>query len=122
MAGIVDNLQKMKGYLNKDSNQGSLWVGATLKPLKKFENNFMVLSTDYNTFAIVTTCTPKSVMYDQDEITILVRQNPQFLEQEFEEKIKTEYKRIFEQIEDEAGQEVFKDGRNQHGSKEDENN
>lgn len=76
MARIVDHQQKMKGYLNKDSNLGSLWVGATLKPLKKFENNFMILATDYNTFAIVNTCTDKSVMYDQDEITILVRQNP----------------------------------------------
>lgn len=62
-----------------------------MKPLKKFENNFMVLSTDYNTYAIVTTCTPKTVMYDQDEITILVRERPEFVESDLEQRVKVEY-------------------------------
>ena len=106
MAKIVDNLQKMKGFLKKDSNQGSIWVGATLKPLNKFLDNFMVLSTDYNSYAIVTTCTHKSVMYDEDEITVLVRQRPEFLEEEVEQKIQQELNKIFG--DSRSDQQVFK--------------
>jgi hypothetical protein len=55
----------------------------------------MVLSTDYDSYAIVTTCTPNTVMYNRDEITILVRQRPEFIEKEFLEKLKEEYLSIF---------------------------
>ena len=77
--------------MNKDSNQGSIWVGITLLPMQKFKDNFMILSSDYDTYAILTTCTPKTVMYDQDEITILVRQKPQFVGKELEEKVREEF-------------------------------
>ena len=40
MAGIVDNIKKYRGYFDKGISNGSLWVGATLKPLKRFEDNF----------------------------------------------------------------------------------
>lgn len=81
----------MRGYLNKDSNLGSIWVGITLLPMQKFKDNFMILSTDYDTYAIITTCTPKTVMYDQDEITILVRDKPENVGKELEEKVREEF-------------------------------
>lgn len=40
MAGIVDNITKYRGYFDKGTSNGSLWVGATLKPMKRFEDNF----------------------------------------------------------------------------------
>lgn len=57
MAGIVDNIAKYRGYFDKGTSNGSMWVGATLKPLKRFEDNFQVVSTDYFNYAIVYTCT-----------------------------------------------------------------
>lgn len=39
-AGIVDNFKKFRGYFDKGTSNGSLWVGATLRPLRKFEDNF----------------------------------------------------------------------------------
>ena len=57
MAGIVDNVTKGRGYFDKGTSTGSLWTGATLKPLKKFEGNFQVVSTDYYNYAIVYLCT-----------------------------------------------------------------
>jgi replication fork clamp-binding protein CrfC len=94
---IVDNVQKFRGYLKNGTNFGSLWIGATLLPLKKFRDNFTILSTDYDSFAIVTTCTPKTVMYDTDEITILIRQQPQYAEEEIEQKVRQEFKKLFDQ-------------------------
>jgi len=47
-AGIVNNLKKYKGYFDKETSNGSLWIGPTLKPLKRFVNNFQVVSTDYD--------------------------------------------------------------------------
>ena len=74
MAGIVDNIKKYRGYFDKGTSNGSLWIGATLKPLRKFEDNFQVVSTDYYNYAIVYTCTFQTAMFNQDAITVLVRQ------------------------------------------------
>ena len=40
MAGIVDHIKKYRGYFDKDTSNGSLWIGATLKPLRKFKDSF----------------------------------------------------------------------------------
>ena len=37
--GIVDNIRKYRGYFDKGESNGSLWTGATLKPMKRFKNN-----------------------------------------------------------------------------------
>lgn len=76
LAGIADNLRQFRGYFDKGKSNGSMWVGATLKPLKKFENNFQVVSTDYDNYAILYTCTHLTTMYNRDSITVLVRQAP----------------------------------------------
>lgn len=75
-AGIVDNLKKYKGYFERGTSSGSLWIGATLKPLKKFEGNFQVVSTDYVNYAITYTCTYRTAMYDKDLIHVYVRNPP----------------------------------------------
>ena len=73
---VTDNHQEFKGYFDKGSSNGSLWIGATLKPLKKFVDNFQVVSTDYDNYAILYTCTFKTAMYDHDSITVLSRNSP----------------------------------------------
>ena len=97
MAGIVDNLRKFRGYFDKETSNGSLWLGATLKPLKKFEDNFQVVSTDYDQYAILYTCTHLTSMYNKDSITVLVRQAPGIEEpsEELMETIRNEFDRIF---------------------------
>jgi len=99
MAGIVDNIKKFKGHFDKNKSNGSLWVGATLKPLKKFENNFQVVSTDYDQYAILYTCSSKTAMYNRDHITVLVRNSPAVEEvsQELMDTIRNEWERIFGQ-------------------------
>lgn len=74
-----------------------MWVGATLKPLKKFENNFQVVSTDYDNYAILYTCTHKTSMYNRDSITIMVREAPGVEEpsEELINTIKDEFNKIF---------------------------
>lgn len=127
MAGIVDNLSKFRGYFDKDSSNGSLWKGATLKPLKKFENNFQVVSTDYDQYAILYTCTHLTAMYDKDSITVLVRQAPGVEEpsEELMETIRSEFDRIFgdpkakKEGEEESGDEK-KDKKDEEFLKEDE--
>jgi hypothetical protein len=73
MEGVVDNLKKYRIYFDKGTSNGSLWVGATMMPLKKFKDNFQVVSTDYDQYAILYTCTYRTVMYNRDAITVLVR-------------------------------------------------
>ena len=53
LAGIVDNERKYKGLFMPGTSAGSLWTGATNKPLKRFNDNFKVLSTDYENYAIL---------------------------------------------------------------------
>lgn len=97
MAGVVDNIKKFKGYFDKGSSNGSLWVGATLKPLKKFEDNFQVVSTDYDQYAILYTCSAKTAMYNRDHITVMVRQSPAVepVSPELMQTIRDEWERIF---------------------------
>lgn len=59
-------------------------------------DNFMVLSTDYENYAIIYQCLSKSVMYNRDIITILVR-DPDMskLQSGTEEKIRQEFDRLF---------------------------
>lgn len=97
MAGIVDNLKKYRGYFDKGTSNASLWVGASLKPLKKFEDNFQVVSTDYYNYAIVYECTFLTSMYNQDHISILVRQAPgvEEIPEEVMTTIRSEFDRIF---------------------------
>jgi len=96
-AGVVDNLKKYNGYFLRGTSSGSIWVGATLRPLKRFENNFQVVSTDYYNYAIVYQCTFETAMYNQDNITILTRQSPALepIDDKVMEEIRSEFDRIF---------------------------
>ena len=99
MAGIVDNVSKYMGYLDKGTSNGSIYTGVTLRPLKQFKDNFQILSTDYENYAIVYTCTFKSAMYNRDDFTVLVRNledKPELLE-----TIKEEFLRLFDDQTDE---------------------
>lgn len=95
-AGIIDNERKYRGLFYYGQSKGSLWVGVTQHPLKKMFDNFMVLSTDYENYAIIYQCVSKSVMYNKDIVNILVR-DPDLskLQSGTEEKIKQEFKRLF---------------------------
>jgi hypothetical protein len=64
--------------------------------MKKSFDNFSVVSTDYENYAIVYRCTYKSVMYNKDIITILLR-DPDLskLQSGTEDKIRSEFARIF---------------------------
>lgn len=97
MSGIVDNIQKYKGYFDKGTSNGSLWIGASLKPLKKFEDNFQVVATDYDQYAIIYTCTHMTAMYNQDYISILTRQQPgvEEVSEELMSTIQCQFNRIF---------------------------
>jgi len=97
MAGIVDNIKKYRGYFDKGTSSGSLWVGASLRPLKRFEDNFQVVSTDYYNYAITYSCTFKTAMYNRDGIVIYVRQPPGFEppSDEVMQTIRSEFDRIF---------------------------
>ena len=53
LLGIVDNERKYRGLFEGSSSRGSLWVGVTAKPLKKYMDNFKVVSTDYENYAIL---------------------------------------------------------------------
>lgn len=50
---IVDNVRTYYGRFIKGMSRGSLWVGPVIEPLKMMNNNFWILSTDYETYAIV---------------------------------------------------------------------
>ena len=108
LAGIVDNVSQYMGYLDKDTSNGSLWTGVTLRPMKYFKDNFQILSTDYENYAIVYTCTFKTAMYNRDDFTVLVRNledKPELLE-----TIKEEFLKLFEnQTDEEPEQDVFKE-------------
>lgn len=109
LAGIVDNISRFMGYLDKGTNNGALYNGVTLTPMKLFKDNFQILSTDYENYAIVYTCTYKTTMYNRDDITILVRDladMPELLE-----TIQQEFDKIFggqEQLDEEPEMDVFK--------------
>ena len=60
------------GYLDKDTSNGSVWVGVTLQPMQKFKDNFQIVSTDYENYAIVYTCTFMTTMYNNDDIVVLL--------------------------------------------------
>ncbi len=53
MAGITDLLESYRGFFEKGTNHGSLWLGNLLNPLPKFLDNFNVVSTDYEKYAIL---------------------------------------------------------------------
>jgi hypothetical protein len=91
-AGFVDNERDMKGLFLKGTSRGSSWVGSTPNPSRKQAGNFLVLSTDYENYAILYQCTYKTVMYNKDIITVLLR-DPDFskLQSGTEEKIMSEF-------------------------------
>ena len=78
--------------------------------MKKFLNNFIVLSTDYENYAIVYQCTYKTVMYNKDIVTILLR-DPEFtkLQSNTMDTIKSEFARLFGEKEQEEEEEVEED-------------
>lgn len=124
MAGIVDNLQRFNGYLDKGTSNGAIWVGVTIQPMKKFKDNFQILSTDYENYAILYTCTSRTAMYNQDDITILARNSPAFqaIDPEILNTIKSEFERLFgvdqanqEMSVGEKEQDVFKDTEDETG-------
>jgi len=95
-AGLVDNERRYKGYFSEGSCGGSTWVGITRFPMKKFIDNFRIVSTDYENYAIIYQCTYKTVMYNKDIITVLLR-DPDFskLQSGTEKKIRDEFDRLF---------------------------
>lgn len=94
---IADNTKHYRGYFDKGTSTGSMWVGSVLKPLKKYQGNFQVVSTDYDTYAIVYTCTPQTAMFDKEVIMVLARISPAIgdLPVDFEDKVRGEFDRIF---------------------------
>lgn len=96
MAKIVDNERKLRGLMEKSLGVGSVWLGATIKPLKKFKNNFVIVSTDYENYMIIYQCTYRTVMYNRDIITVMTR-DPDLnrLKPELLQHIKSEFQRIF---------------------------
>ena len=56
-----------------------------------------MVSTDYENYAITYTCTPKTVMYERDDINVYTRESPGFgmISPEVEQKIRDEFARIF---------------------------
>lgn len=51
--GILDHVEKERGYFDKDTSNGSLWGGSAMKPLQRYHFYYQVLSTDYENYAIV---------------------------------------------------------------------
>lgn len=49
---IVDNVRNYYGRFVKGTSRGSIWVGPVMEPLKIMDNNYWVVSTDYETYAI----------------------------------------------------------------------
>jgi hypothetical protein len=49
-----DQFQMKHSYkgLVKGTSRGSIWVGPVTEPLKIMDNNYWVVSTDYETYAI----------------------------------------------------------------------
>ncbi len=59
-------------------------------------DNFYVLSTDYENYAIIYQCNVNSIINNRDIITILTRDiDIKLLDAGTEEKIKDEFKRLF---------------------------
>jgi hypothetical protein len=52
LALIVDNIRNYYGRFVKGTSRGSIWVGPVTEPLKIMDNNYWVVSTDYETYAI----------------------------------------------------------------------
>jgi hypothetical protein len=103
LAGMVDNERRYSGSFDKGISLGQTWVGSTIQPLPKYYKNFAVVSTDYENYAILYQCTYRTVMYNKDVITVITRQ-PDFsqLESGTDEKIRSEFERIFGQQEDKS--------------------
>lgn len=81
--------------MNKEGSRGSVWGGPTLKPMAKQKDNYIVLATDYENYAITYQCTEKSVMYNQDIITVLFRDpNLKMLQSGTLEKVKEDFYRL----------------------------
>jgi hypothetical protein len=61
------------------------------------DNDFWVLSTDYETYAILYSCTSQTAMYNQDYIMILTKESPGYgkIDTATEQIIKSEFERIF---------------------------
>jgi hypothetical protein len=97
LAMVVDNVRQYNGRFPKGLSRGSLWVGPVLEPLKIMDNNFWVLSTDYETYAITYSCTSQTVMWNQDHVTIYTKESPGFgiIDRATEEIIRSEFNRIF---------------------------
>ena len=53
MAMITDHNRIYKGLFHKGKSEGHFWQGTSLKPIKWFHDNFHILSTDYENYAII---------------------------------------------------------------------
>lgn len=98
-AGIADQVREFKGFFNKDLNTGTVWIGETINPMKRFLMNFAVVSTDYTNYAILYKCTYQHAIDDKDIIVILTRESPGFgnITKKTEETIRSEFSRLFGQ-------------------------
>ena len=104
---IVDNESKLRGLMDKEMGVGTTWLGPSLKPLKKFTNNFIVVSTDYENYLITYQCTYRTVMYNKDIITIYVRDpDISILNDGTFDIIRSEFGRIFGEEQEEIDEEM----------------
>ena len=96
-AGITDFVKEFKGFFNKGLNTGTVWIGETLNPLKRYLMNFAVVSTDYTNYAILYKCTYQHATDDKDMILVLTRESPGFgnITKQTEETIRSEFDRLF---------------------------
>lgn len=96
LVGIVNNERQFNGLFSYGKSTGALWTGVTHYPLRAHLNNFQVLSTDYENYAIVYECMEKSILFNRDIIHVLVR-DPDLskLESGTEERVLEEFGRLF---------------------------
>lgn len=64
MAQITENERRYRGLMTRNSSRGAVWVGTTLRPIAKHNDNYIVLATDYENYAITYQCTHNSIMYN----------------------------------------------------------
>lgn len=90
------NKYSLRGYFDESISNGSVWSGKSIFTKRRFKDNFQVVSTDFDTYAILYTCTNKK-NYDKEVITVVSRISPALgeLPEGFEDKVRSEFERLF---------------------------
>lgn len=95
MAQVADNERRYRGLMNLTTSRASVWIGTTLKPISKHKDNYIVLATDYENYAITYQCTHNSVLYNKDIVTVLLRDpDLSLLQTGTMQKVKDEFDRL----------------------------